>query len=147
MSTITAAGKRKEVNVPAKYSRQFSNDISLLTAVRKGLKPEAVFEFMSLSGLPVTKIEQILGKTVKTFQSYRQHHTLLDPTISEKLLKLFQLYDKGRVIFASAESFNRWMSMSAFGLGGQIPENMLDTITGIQLILEELIRIEYGALA
>ena len=145
ITTITT--KRKAGNIAGKYARYFSDNISLFTTAQKGLKPDAVFDFMSLSGLPARRVEQILNKTIKTFQSYREQHTALDPATSEKLLKLFHLYDKGLPLFGSSENFNRWMSLPAFGLGGQIPESMLDTITGIQLVEEELTRIEYGDLA
>ena len=36
---------------------------------------------------------------------------------------------------------------SAYGLGNQVPFTLMDTFTGISLIEEELIRIEFGDLA
>jgi uncharacterized protein (DUF2384 family) len=39
------------------------------------------------------------------------------------------------------------MAEPAFGLGNLVPGNLLDTITGIELITEELTRIAYGDLA
>jgi putative toxin-antitoxin system antitoxin component (TIGR02293 family) len=146
VNSITTS-KRKTGNISGKYSKYFNDTIALFSATRKGLKPDAVFDFMSLSNLPAARIEQMLGKTIKTFQSYRHHHTPLDPTISEKLLKLFNLYDKGLSLFGPPEDFNRWMSLPAFGLGHQVPSSMLDSITGMELVMDELVRIEYGDLA
>ena len=60
---------------------------------------------------------------------------------SNKLLK------KGIEIFGTAKSFHMWLNIPSFGLGNQIPFNMMDTITGINLVEEELIRIEFGDLA
>lgn len=146
MNTIAVASKKTE-KVLDKYVKHFDNAISLLLSSRKGLKPDAVFDFMFVSGFPPAQVERLLTKTLKTFQNYREHNTILDPTISEKLLKLFYLYNKGMVLFGSVEEFNKWMSEPAFGLGSQVPETLLDTITGIQLVAEELTRIEYGDLA
>jgi len=50
-------------------------------------------------------------------------------------------------LFGSAEAFHDWLHVSAYGLGNQVPVEMMDTITGIGLIEEELIRIAYGDLA
>ena len=71
----------------------------------------------------------------------------LDAALSEKLLKSFALFDKGTSLFGSAEGFHEWLNLPAYGLGNQIPFELMDTITGISLIEEELIRIEYGDLA
>lgn len=137
-----------EVNkVIARYQKYFADAISILLSTKKGLKAEAVFDFISVSKLSNNQVEQLLNKTIKTFNSYKANNTVLDATTSEKLLKLFALYEKGCLIFSSVEEFNQWLALPAIGLGGQIPFSLLDTITGIQMVNEELTRIEYGDLA
>jgi putative toxin-antitoxin system antitoxin component (TIGR02293 family) len=131
----------------SRYRKYFENNIILSFTAKKGLKPEAVFDFIYRSKLPANKVEHLLNKTIKTFNSYKTNKTTLDAATSEKLLKLFALYDKGVLIFGSAETFNSWLTEPAYGLGRQIPESLLDTFTGIELVMEELIRIEYGDLA
>jgi putative toxin-antitoxin system antitoxin component (TIGR02293 family) len=84
---------------------------------------------------------------MKTFTSYKKNQTSLDPVVSEKLLKIFSLYDKGLAVFGNISEFNLWLSTPSFGLGKSIPRDLLDTITGIELVSEELTRIEYGDLA
>src|SRR5438105_14700639 len=135
------------MNVLSKYQGSFDNSIALLLSAKKGLKPEAVFDFISISQFSLSMVERLLSKTIKTFNNYKENNTLLDSTISEKLLKLFSLYNKGVSVFGSVEEFNKWIAEPAFGLGNQVPQNLLDTITGIELVAEELIRIEYGDLA
>jgi putative toxin-antitoxin system antitoxin component (TIGR02293 family) len=145
---ITMAVENKKAgNMLAKYGPSFDNAITLLLSAKKGLKPEAVFDFITISQFSTTLVEQLLNKTIKTFTKYKEQHTLLDATISEKLLKLFALYDKGVSVFGSIDEFNKWMAEPAFGLGNQVPLNLLDTITGIEMVGEELTRIEYGDLA
>src|SRR6266542_3926864 len=141
MGTISTENKRAN-NVLAKYEKSFENPISILLNSRKGLKPQAVFDFIVVSQFSNHLIEQLLKKTIKTFTNYKEYNTLLDSAISEKLLKLFALYDKGIAVFSSVEEFNKWMEVPSFGLGNQIPRNILDTITGIDLVGEELTRIE-----
>jgi putative toxin-antitoxin system antitoxin component (TIGR02293 family) len=129
------------------YQSMYINPIALLTNSKKGLKAKAALDFISLSGFTYNEFQEIFKTTVKTIQNYAVNDLKLDAALSEKLLKSFALYNKGIAIFGSAKAFHEWLNTSAYGLGNQIPFNLLDTITGISLIEEELIRIEYGDLA
>lgn len=55
------------------------------------------------------------------------------------------LYKKGQEIFGNFEAFNQWLKQPAYGLGGIIPFGLLYTQGGINLVMDELLRIEYGA--
>jgi putative toxin-antitoxin system antitoxin component (TIGR02293 family) len=145
MSSVTENKKADQVLI--KYQKSYDSAIAILLSSKKGLKPQAVFDFISISQFSIHLTEQVLNKTLKTFTTYKQNNTLLDSVVSEKLLKLFALYGKGISIFGSADEFNKWLAEPAFGLGKQVPRNLLDTITGIDLVKEELFRIEYGDLA
>jgi putative toxin-antitoxin system antitoxin component (TIGR02293 family) len=138
---------KKTVNILDKYQTSFNNNIALVANSKKGLQAQAVFDFISLSEFPFPLIEKVLNKTMKTFTSYKKNKTALDPVISEKLLKIFSLYEKGVNVFGNVEEFNSWLAAPAFGLGKAVPKDLLDTITGIELVSEELSRIEYGDLA
>jgi putative toxin-antitoxin system antitoxin component (TIGR02293 family) len=147
MDATVVKRQRRIAGLLAKYKKLYANAFIILQYSKKGLKAQAVFDFISISEFPHQSVEHLLQKSVKTFTNYKEQNTLLDPTISEKLLKLFALYDKGVLVFGSLEEFNKWMGEPAFGLGNQVPSSLLDTITGIDLVEEELARIEYGDLA
>ena len=139
--------ERKPGSILSKYEKSFSNNIALVADSKKGLRAQAVFDFISLSEFSFPVIEKVLNKTIKTFTSYKKNQTNLDSTISEKLLKIFSLYHKGASVFGNNDEFNRWIAAPSFGLGNVIPRDLLDTVTGIELVYDELIRIEYGDLA
>ena len=139
--------EKKTGNILQKYQGWFNNDIALVANSKKGLQPQAVFDFISLSEFPFPFIEKVLNRTMKTFASYKKNKTALDPVISEKLLKIFSLYQKGITVFGTVDEVNSWLAAPAFGLGKAVPKDLLDTITGIDLVSEELSRIEYGDLA
>jgi putative toxin-antitoxin system antitoxin component (TIGR02293 family) len=130
-----------------KYEPYFRNSISLLGKAKKGLDAKAVFEFVSLSHLSQDMVESVLSKSMKTFQNYQGKKTLLDAPTSEKLLKLFALYNKGAEVFGSVDAFSEWLSKPAYGIGNKVPQDIMDTMTGLELINEELVRISYGDLA
>ena len=144
MNTIRA---KEPSSILTKYQKSFNDNITLVAASKKGLLPQAVFDFISLSDFSFPHVEKMLNKTIKTFTSYKKNKTPLDPVLSEKLLKFFSLYNKGQSVFGSIDEFNKWLAEPSFGLGNTIPQDLLDTITRIQLVSEEPTRIEYGDLA
>lgn len=129
------------------YQPQYLNQISLLTSSKKGLSAKAALDFISISGFSKEEFQETFKTTVKTIQNYATNDLKLDAALSEKLLKSFALFDKGVEIFGSGHAFHQWLNTPAFGLGNQVPFDLMDTITGIDLIEEELIRIEFGDLA
>jgi putative toxin-antitoxin system antitoxin component (TIGR02293 family) len=145
--TTVATKRSKARALLTRYRKSFSNGVSVQLKAKKGLRPQAVFDFIALSGFSNQVIEQLLNKSMKTFSNYKEQSTSLDAVVSEKILKLFSLYDKGISVFGSVDEFNRWLGLEAFGLGQQVPLDMMDTITGIDLVNEELVRIEFGDLA
>jgi putative toxin-antitoxin system antitoxin component (TIGR02293 family) len=133
--------------VPYQTRYNYSDDVSLLNRSKKGLDAKSALDFLSLSGFTQDEFQDTFKTTVKTIQNHVNRALTLDSSLSEKLLKSFALFDKGIELFGSAKAFHQWLMVPAYGLGHQLPYNLMDTITGIQLIEEELIRIEYGALA
>lgn len=144
---MNSISERRTGNILLKYEKSFSNNIALVADSKKGLRAQAVFDFIALSEFSFPVIEKVLNKTIKTFTSYKKNQTNLDSTISEKLLKIFSLYDKGAAVFGNIDEFNKWITAPSFGLGNMVPRDLLDTVTGIELVYDELIRIEYGDLA
>ncbi|MEJ7678800.1 MAG: antitoxin Xre/MbcA/ParS toxin-binding domain-containing protein [Segetibacter sp.] len=100
-----------------------------------------------MSGKSQKEIAQLIHTTAKTLQNYSAGLKRLPMLQSELLLKLFALYDKGLGVFEGVESFNGWLQKPAFGLYNDVPDTLLFTSTGINLVMDELIRIEYGDIA
>ncbi len=130
-----------------KYRKLFLDDNSIITNAQQGVEISAVADFALLSGKSQKEIAELIHTTAKTFQNYSTGLKRLPTLQSELLLKLYALYDKGLGIFDGVASFNDWLHSPAFGLYNQIPEILLTTSTGINLVMDELIRIEYGDLA
>jgi putative toxin-antitoxin system antitoxin component (TIGR02293 family) len=129
------------------YQPSYANTISLLTNSKKGLDAKAALDFLNLSGFSPVEFQETFKTTVKTIHNYVTQDLKLDASLSEKLLKSFALFEKGIGVFGSAGAFHQWLNQAAYGLGNQFPFDLMDTITGINLIEEELIRLEYGDLA
>lgn len=129
------------------YQSLSTDPITVLSSAKKGLMAKAALDFLRVSGFSHDEFQATFKTTVKTIQNYVGQDLKLDASLSEKLLKSFSLYAKGIDVFGSAKAFYQWLNLPAFGLGNQLPYDLMDTITGINLIEEELIRLEYGDLA
>ncbi len=109
---------------------------------------EILERFSEFSSIPNKFLaEKVLEISPKTLYSYRHSNKILPIRINEQILKLEELYKKGIELFGNSDRFNQWMKSESYGLANVKPIEMINSITGIDLIYEELIRIEFGATA
>lgn len=92
--------------------------------------------------------EKVFDITPNTLRSYRKDATKeMSPRLKELALGIHELYTKGKDLFLNIENFNQWLNKEQAGLENRKPVEMMNTVAGIQIILEELLRIEFGATA
>ena len=61
--------------------------------------------------------------------------------------ELSSLYQYGIEVFGNEEKFIVWLETKNIALGGKKPKEMLDTNLNINLLKDELVRIEHGIFA
>jgi len=134
--------------VLSKYKSAIKSDLTIVKNSNFGLNASVFFELVEISGINRNFLaEEVFDVSVKTMLRYKKEEKKLNPRNSEIALKLLNLFKKGIEIYGSMISFMTWMNKPAYGLGEKIPLKLMNTNTGIDLIEEELIRIEFGALA
>lgn len=83
-----------------------------------------------------------------TYNKKRREHSILSRRDSEVVLLLTELLGFGTEVFNQEEDkFQRWMKKSNISLGGNSPQELLDSVTGIQEVKNCLNRIEFGNFA
>ncbi|TAE39884.1 MAG: DUF2384 domain-containing protein [Runella slithyformis] len=130
-----------------RYDPYLKDSINLVLTARQGLDAQAFFDLTELSGYSKEQLAALFDLSLKTLNRYREERKKLSATSSELALKIMLLFRKGLEIFGAIETFKRWLEKPAFGLGGQLPFDLLHTSGGIDLIMDELTRIEHGDLA
>lgn len=85
--------------------------------------------------------------TAKTLAKYKKEKLKLPTRHAELAVKLDILYALGSELFGSTKNFNKWLNEKSYGLNDKIPIEMLNSVTGIEAVTDELKRIEYGATA
>jgi len=128
------------------YQTLFQSPMAKLGAIKEGLKPDAISNLLQVSGATQVDVAKWLDITEPTLRKHIQSNKGLNANISEHIIQLFELFNKGLDTFGTLSEFKSWLKHYNPGIEA-IPFDLLDTITGISIVLNELIRIDYGAIA
>ena len=120
---------------------------SIVMQAREGINSDLFWEVNKYTGIKHDYLSKYLQVSLKTIQRYGAEQKSFDPVKSEQLLKIAALFKKGDELFGSRAGFARWLSKPAVAFGQEQPIAFVATPGGIDLLLDELARIEYGDLA
>lgn len=125
-----------------------NNDIyKLIDVTRKGIDYNTFNEFTVSYPLNISTWSKILNMSERTIQRYRREKKRLDSIHTEKLLLIILLFNKGVSVFGNISNFLAWINSKSIPLGGVKPIDLLDNSFGINMVKDELIKIEHGVLA
>lgn len=137
-STINAGGKVYFWN----------NQLERVNVIREGIPYESIETVSKRLNNPIKSVLAIIGIPQTTYNKKKSEHLLLDSRESELLIQINELIDYGLEVFNNEEEkFQRWLKKPNLSIGGNSPESMLDTITGIREVQFSLNRLEFGNLA
>jgi putative toxin-antitoxin system antitoxin component (TIGR02293 family) len=119
----------------------------LSETVRHGVK-YSLFRKLA-APIPFSSLDwsTILQLSERTMQRYELQKKTFDPIYSDKILQVAILYKTGIDVFGDKANFDAWLETRNIALGGISPKSLLDNTFGINLVKDELIRIENGVLA
>ena len=123
------------------------NVLSLIEMIRQGIKFPAFNHFASRTPFSMAEWSSFLHISDRTMQRYTKENRTFDPLQSEKIIEIAMLFNKGTEVFGTPEKFNSWVETENLALGNIKPKEILDNSFGINLLKDELDRIEYGVLA
>lgn len=122
----------------------FNNPYLVIDKAEKGVPLQIFDTLVDESGFNKATIAEFIGIDVRTVSNYKKSNRSFKKTDAEHLIKLKELFEKGRDVFGDMGEFSRWLSKPSYGLGKRIPKQLLNYISGIDLVSRELSRIEYG---
>jgi len=141
--------KYSELNEPAVAynSLDDGNVFMLINAIKRGIN-YSFFERLS-KNIPFTLREwsSYLHLSERSLNRYKKDRGNFSATASEKILEITMLNKYGIEVFGNQVKFNTWLNTKNIALGGLTPKYLLDSSFGIQIIKNELTRIEYGVLS
>ncbi|MCK4663245.1 MAG: DUF2384 domain-containing protein [Bacteroidales bacterium] len=137
-----------EMEKKLSYSSVDDKDIFfLINTVRNGIKYKMFRDITKSSHFTINEWSKFLHLTERTFQRYKKEKKTFDSIHSEKILQIILLYKKGVEVFGDNKKFSIWLETNNLVLGNIKPKHLLDNTFGINIVNDELIRIEHGVLA
>jgi len=123
------------------------NAMSLVEMVRHGVEYSTFDALVAKSPFSINEWSVFLHLSERTLQRYKIEMRKFDTLQSEKIIEMALLFQKGLEVFGDVKKFNNWLFADNLALGKVKPKELLDSCFGIDLIKDELMRIETGVLA
>jgi len=121
--------------------------LDLIRLAREGIHYKTFISIVMKSPFGMEEWAKFLHLSERTFQRYKKEKRPFSSIHSEKILEIAILFSKGIETFGDKERFYTWLDTKNVSLGNIKPIKVLDSSFGINLIKDELTRIEYGVLA
>ena len=139
-----------EINFPAGYpvrgasvGLESGDKHAIIKAIKQGF-PISSFENlqreMEVSAKRLAEVTRIAGRTLNR----RRKEGRLQPSESERLLRVGVLFDRALEVLGEKEAARHWFKTSNKALGGRSPLEFADTEPGAREVEELLGRIEHG---
>jgi putative toxin-antitoxin system antitoxin component (TIGR02293 family) len=130
------------------YKSLDNNDVfQLIRATRTGVDYDTFDKFSADFPLNTNEWSRILNVSERTIQRYKRERKKFDSLHTERLLLIILLFKKGVDVFGSDTDFIAWINSRNISLGGIKPISLLDNTFGINMVKDELTKIEHGILA
>lgn len=120
--------------------------MQLISITREGLPASTIGNLATHLGLSVSEFSALLPISERTIQRYTSEKQL-SKGISDHLLQIARIYAKSVEVFEHKEHAVSWLKTPCPALGNLRPLDLLDTYSGVELVLNELNRIDYGVFA
>lgn len=118
----------------------------LMRITRQGLLRDAVDSMAQILGLSIGELAKYLHVSQRTLQRYGSDKEL-SPELSDRLIQIAKVYAKAVDVFEDESTAIKWLKHPNCALGKTVPMEYLDNSSGVEIILDELTRIEYGVFA
>lgn len=119
----------------------------LINSSREGILFAEFTKLILNIPIQITEWAKMLNLSERTFLRYKKEKKAFDSIYSDRILQIVALYKRGVTVFGDAAKFNQWMDLPNITLENNNPKSYIDSSFGIQLIHDELTRIEHGIFA
>jgi putative toxin-antitoxin system antitoxin component (TIGR02293 family) len=92
----------------------------------------------------MSQMATLLSMTERTIQRYRPDESF-NRIVSEQILQIVEVAVRGAEVFEDKNKFLIWITIPNKALANKTPMSLLSSRFGIDIILDELGRIEHGA--
>jgi putative toxin-antitoxin system antitoxin component (TIGR02293 family) len=137
----------EDVMVPYGNINTEKNVFDTIKTVKEGIKYAVFFKISKKTPFNMAEWSAFMHVSDRTLLRYKNDNLTFDSPQTERVLQISILYDKGLEVFGKKEYLDIWLNTNSIALGGLKPKDLLDNSFGINLVSDELVKIEHGVLA
>ncbi len=117
--------------------------MDMVDLIEQGLTKESAIHLAKALSITNKRLAELLPISKRTLERYhaKKH---LDRATSQQLISLARLTARGFEVFGAPDKFVEWMNAPCTALGERNPISLIATQVGIDMVLDELGRIEHG---
>ena len=130
-----------------KYKLPEDDSVAMVNMLREGVEFTYLNSISDRINFTLEDWSSYLHLSERTIQRYKKEKKPFDTIYSEKIVQIDLLYKRGVKVFDDEENFHTWMETKSIPLGNIKPKELLDTTYGINMVADELSRIEHGIFA
>lgn len=123
--------------------KRIENRLDLIEVASKGLTKLAFLNLAKFLQFSTKQLADVLPITDRTVQRYGEN-AHFSPVVSDHILQIAEVSAKGTEVFKDKVKFILWMSHPCVSFANKTPKSLLKSKFGVDMILDELGRIEHG---
>ena len=125
------------------FPKRIQNRMDLVELSTKGVPKDALVHLSKFLSCSMKQMATLLPVTERTIQRYtlKKH---FNRAVSEQILQIAEVAAKGSKVFGNKEKLLSWMNHPNKALAGKTPISLLGSKFGVDVVLDELGRMEHG---
>jgi putative toxin-antitoxin system antitoxin component (TIGR02293 family) len=120
--------------------------MDLIQLSSKGITKDSLLHLASYLSMSIRQMAGLLPVTERTIQRYKRKQRF-NRVVSEQVLQIAEVAVRGGDVFGDRDKFLSWMRSPSPALGNRSPAFLLRSRFGIEVVLDELGRIEHGVVS
>ena len=117
--------------------------MDLIELSKSGVPKKALAHLAKYMSLSVRQMAEFLPLTEHTIQRYSPEEHF-NRVVSEQILQIAEVAAKATEVFEDMNKFLSWLNHPNKALANKTPTSLLSSRFGIEMVLEELGRMEHG---
>lgn len=143
METVTI---EKVLGRTGRHRTDINDKISLVKMSENGISKKALVSLSAYLNITIHRIAGFLPVTERTITRYKSSQ-VFNRFVSEHIIMMAEVVARGIEVFENREKFLTWLNLPHRSFGRNTPLEMLGSKYGVELVLDELVRIDHGVVS
>jgi putative toxin-antitoxin system antitoxin component (TIGR02293 family) len=126
--------------------RDIASRMDLIQLSSKGITKDSLLHLARYLSMSIRQMAELLPVTERTIQRYKRKQRF-NRVVSEQALQIAEVAARGGEVFGDRDKFLSWMRSASPALGNHTPASLLRSRFGMEVVLDELGRIEHGVVS